>query len=355
MHSGWRFLVVGAAFYAAVAAFAADQSPATVDALIAAVRADLAAKHADKQTAKTLSKFVLAERLDPVVLEHLESEGAGPRTLEELNRLADATVDLPPPTPPPSFPHPPIPTDHQMLAAIRHARLFAAHYASDLPNFLCNETIVRYEDLRGQGVWEKRDTLGMRLGYEDGSESDKLVSFNGHSTSRTLESVGGAQTAGEFGGLMFQILDPASNGKFRWDHWTLLRKRPTQVYSYRIDAADSHYKLVFGTTSGRVETIPAMEGLLYLDGETSDIVRISNRAADIEPGFPVRQASTVLDYATQEVGGKQYALPLRAETRLSTSDIHTRNLADFGGYKKFEGESTITFGDPVTPPRGKDK
>jgi hypothetical protein len=328
---------------------AADRPVVTVDRTIALVRAALASKQDDKQTAKALSKVALAERLDPVVVEYLESEGAGPRTLEELVGLADATAELPPPTPPPSFSHPPVPSRDEMMAAIHHARVFAANYANNLPDFLCEEGVVRYEELRGRRGWEKRDTLGLKLGYEDGQESDKLVSFNGRTTSRSLESVGGAQTNGEFGGLMFQILDPASNGKFRWDHWTLLRKRPTQVYSYRIDPPDSHYKLVFGTAYTRVETIPAMEGMLYLDGETNDIVRIANRAADIEPGFPVLQASTVLDYAEQEVGGKKFPLPLRAETRLATADIHTRNMVEFSGYRKFEGKSTISFGDEAPP------
>jgi hypothetical protein len=337
----WRIAIAGAI----LTAQAADRPVVTVNRVIELVRAGLRAKPDDKGTAKALSKVAVPERLDAVVVEHLESEGAGPRTLEELSRLADETAELPPPTPPPAFPHPPVPSREEMTAAIHHARVFAANYANNLPDFLCDEGVVRYEEIKGWRGWEKRDTLGLKLGIEGGRETDKLVSFNGRSTSRSLESVGGAQTNGEFGGLMFQILDPASNGKFRWDHWTLLRKRPTQVYSYRIDPQDSHYKLVFGTAYSRLETTPAMEGMLYLDGQSNDIVRIANHAADIEPGFPVSQASTILDYSEQVVGGKKYPLPLRAENRMATPDIHTRNMVDFTGYRKFEGNSTITFGD----------
>jgi hypothetical protein len=149
---------------------------------------------------------------------------------------------------------------------------------------------------------------------------------------------------------MIQVLDPVSKGQFRWDHWTLLRNRPAEVYSYRIDAVNSHYKLVFGNTFSHAETVAAMEGFLYLDGETKDIVRIANHAADIEYSFPVRQASTRLDYMAQDVGGKRYVLPVHAETRLATKDIHTRNLVEFSGYRKFEGESTISFDDAEPPP-----
>jgi hypothetical protein len=356
MYFSWRLGLMTAlcAVLAAPRVRAADQ-PATVDRAISIVRSGLASKQDDKQTAKALAKLTMAGRLDPVVLDHMESEGAGPRTMEELARLADVTAELPPPTPPPAFPHPPIPSRDEMAAAIHHARVYALSYESNLPNFLCNENIVRFEDMRGKGSWEKRDTLGLRLSFEDREEKDKLVTLNGRPTMLPLSAVAGAQTSGEFGALMLQILDPGSRGKFHWDHWTLLRKRPTQVYAYRIDAVDSHYKLVFGTAYEHQETVAAMEGMLYLDGETLDIVRIANHAADIEFSFPVRQAATTLDYGAQDVGGKRYVLPLHAEVRLATGQIHTRNMVEFTGYRKFEGESTITFDDPEPPPPPKIK
>lgn len=353
MYFGLR--IVLAALIAATPLLAAADKPVTVAQTIALVRAALAARQDDKQIAKSLSKLTLVERLDTFVVERLESEGAGPLTVEELARFVDLTSDFQSPAPPPSFPNPPVPSREAMTAAIHHARLYAFSYSDNLPNFLCEENIVRYENLRGRQGWNKRDTLSIRLSYEDQKEHNRLVTYNGRPTSRSLSDLGGAQTSGEFGALMIQILDPVSKGKFRWDHWTLLRKRPAQVYSYRIDAADSHYTLLFGDASGRNETIPAMEGFLYLDGETNDIVRIANHAADIDIRFPVRLAATVLDYAAQTVGAKSYILPIRSETRLATADIHTRNMVEFTGYRKFQGESTITFGDPEPPPDPKIK
>jgi hypothetical protein len=356
MYFAWRFGVMAAICAALMAprVAAADQT-ATVDRTISIVRTGIAKRQDDKQIAKTLAKLILVQRLDAIVIEQMESEGAGPRTVEELARLAEVTAELPPPTPPPAFSHPPIPSRDEMEAAIHKARAYGLSYVSNLPNFLCDENIVRYEDLKGRGAWEKRDTLGVRLGFEDREEKDTLVSFNGKPSTSPLSSVAGARTSGEFGALMIQILDPASHGKFRWDHWTLLRNRPTQVYAYRINAADSHYKLVFGLENQHSETVSAMEGLLYLDGQSLEIVRIANHAAEIDASFPVRLASTTVDYAAQEIGGKRYVLPLRAEIRLSTVQIHTRNIIEFSGYRKFEGRSTITFGDPEPPPPGKIK
>ena len=43
------------------------------------------------------------------------------------------------------------------------------------------------------------------------------------------------------------------------------------------------------------------------------------------------------------MAGRQFLVPLHAEIRMSTDYIFTRNLLDFTAYRKFSGESTITF------------
>jgi hypothetical protein len=335
-------------------ALAADSPPATVDDVVALVRAGLAANRDDKQIAKALSKTKLVEKLDTYPVEELESAGAGPRTLQELNRLRDISDLLPLPDDPPEFAAPPAPTQEEVVAAIHHARIYALSYTAHLPDFLCNETVERFEDVGGKGNWDKKDVLGVRLSYLDHAEDYHLTTVNGHPTTQSFQSMRGAWSQGEFGSLMLGIFDLNSHTRFTWDHWTHLRKRATQVYSYRVKTSDSHYKLAFGTGPIPSEVLVGQEGLVYLDGETNDIVRLTDRAVDIPVDFPVRQAVRVLDYAPQDVGGKQYVLPLHAEVRMGTGYIHTKNEVSFSGFRKFQGESTITFDTDADDKTGKD-
>jgi hypothetical protein len=338
----------------AFSAFAADPPPATVNDVVALVRAGLAANRDDKQIAKALSKAKLSEKLETYPVEELESVGAGPKTLQELNHLRDITDLLPLPADPPKFPAPPMPTQEEIVAAIHHARVYALSYTARLPDFLCNEIVERFEDVGGKGNWDKKDVLGVRLSYLDHAEDYHLITVNGHPTTQSFQSMRGAWSQGEFGSLMLGIFDLNSHTRFTWDHWTHLRKRATQVYSYRVRTSDSHYKLSFGMGPVPDEVLVGEEGLVYLDGETNDIVRLTDRAADIPIDFPVRQAVRVLDYATQDVGGKQYVLPLRAEVRMGTGYIHTKNEVTFSGFRKFQGESTITFDTDADDKTAKD-
>jgi hypothetical protein len=335
-------------------AVAADPPPATVNDVVALVRAGLAANRDDKQIAKALSKVRLAEKLETYPVEELESAGAGPKTLQELNHLRDISDLLPLPDDPPKFTAPPAPTQEEIVAAIHHARVYALSYTARLPDFLCNETVERFEDASGKGNWDKKDVLGVRLGYLDHAEEYHLTTINGHPTTQSFQSMRGAWSQGEFGSLMLGIFDLNSHTRFTWDHWTHLRKRATQVYSYRVKTSDSHYKLAFGTGPIPDEVAVGQEGLVYLDGETNDIVRLTDRAVDIPVEFPVRQAVRVLDYAPQDVGGKQYVLPLHAEVRMGTGYIHTKNEVTFSGFRKFQGESTITFDTDADDKTGKD-
>jgi hypothetical protein len=56
-----------------------------------------------------------------------------------------------------------------------------------------------------------------------------------------------------------------------------------------------------------------------------------------------------LDYDFIRVGGRQFLLPLDADVRLASRQISTRNEVRFRGYRKFSGESSISFETPAKP------
>src|SRR5580698_3608171 len=165
----------------ALPVLAADPPVATVNDIVALVRAGLAAHHDDKQIAKALSKAKLRENLDAYPVEELESAGAGPKTMQELYHLREISEELPLPEEPPRFTLPAVPSPEEMLAAIHHARVYALNYTARLPDFLCNETVERFEDL-GKGSWNKKDILGVKLSYLDHAEDYHLITLNGHPT-----------------------------------------------------------------------------------------------------------------------------------------------------------------------------
>src|SRR5579859_2796501 len=94
-----RLLPIGA-FLLSAAAQAADSTiPDVVDMVRTAIR-----QHTpDKSLAKSIHRLTLSEKLDMRTVEELESEGAGPESVAELEWLLDASAGRPVSTAKPPF------------------------------------------------------------------------------------------------------------------------------------------------------------------------------------------------------------------------------------------------------------
>lgn len=321
----------------------AAQGGGSVSDLVSAVRADLQRNHSDSQMAKNLRKVKLSERLDDRTIEILQSEGAGPETVGQLLLLRDRSERMRPPAKPAIEPPPP-------PAAAEQAQIWnAAHenslnYTDSLPNFICSEVVRRYTDPNEKGAWRLHDTLVLKLTYFDKQEEYKLMTVNNHSTNMSYEDVGGAITEGEFGSMLAAIFALKSRTNRDWDHWSVLRSRPTHVYSFSITAANSDYGITAGIGArggGRVTA--GQHGYVYIDASTRMVVRVTAIADSLPPDFPVRRVDLTLDYDFIDVGGRHFLLPLHSETLLDAPPFPLRNETDFLAYRKFSADTTVTY------------
>jgi len=322
----------------AICAFAAAQTGGSVNDVVSLVRSAIQTGQPDNEVAKALHRIKLAESLDQYTIEELQAEGAGPKALAELERLRKISAGLPHPATAALQPRPaPLPDEQKRIVDL--ARESAVNYIKSLPDFICMEMVRRYDDTRGKLL----DTLTLKLSYFEQKEKYQLLTINGRATFLPYDSVGGAITEGEFGSLLAEVFDPRSAADFQWDHWTTLRTRPAQVYSFRVAVARSHYRIVVGGRGTRDETVAGQHGFVYVDAETSQTVRVATEADSIPRDFPVLGSSTTLDYGFVEIGGRQFLLPLHADARMHTLQMETRNDVEFHSYKKFGADTSITF------------
>lgn len=311
--------------------------------LIDVVREGIRTNEPDASLAKSLHKLKLSERLDWRVIEELESEGAGPKAVEELMQLRDLSMRSKPPAEPPRFDEPPAPSMDELRRVVTEARAVALDYAKSLPNFICIQTMQRFESRTG--IWRLGDTLDIRLTYFGQKENYKLLKVNGRDTWASYNSVGGALSEGEFGSLLRLVFEPESRAEFRWDRWTRIRKRSAYVLSFSIRKENSKFRLDFqrARNTARFSTVPAQRGFVWIDRETNRILRIYSEGYQIPSGFPLRASSSMVDYAFLAVGSQEFLLPLRADVRIESRELATRNVVDFHDYQKFSADTSISF------------
>lgn len=324
----------------------AAQRRGPVSDLVTHVRNELKRNRSDSRIAKDLRSVQLSERLDDRTIETLESEGAGPETVDQLLLMRDRSTHLPAPATP-AIPEPPAPSTVQKVQIWNAAHDNAATYTESLPNFICSEVVRRYIDPYRRGTWKLEDTLALKLTYFDHREEYKLMTVNNHSTSLSYDQMRGAITEGEFGSMLAAVFGLKARTNRDWDHWTLLRSRPTHVYTFAIAAANSDYQITSGTVRGENRVRVGQHGYIYIDDVTKSVTRLTAVADQFPANFDVQRVNLVLDYDFTDVGGNRYLLPLHSQTTLSAPPFEHRNETDFLQYRKFSADTSITYDGTV--------
>lgn len=340
-----------------VAALAAQAQTLTVKQLYSFIQSSVQMKQSDKEVAGVLSKAKMSEKLDVRTVEDLQALGIGPKTVAALEKLHEQSEGLAAAAPVVEVklvPKPP-PSSEEQAQIIDEVRQYALNYSKNLPDYICTLVVRRYAapypggkygGRRGDDPsWQLQDTLTVKLSYYEQKEDYKLILMNNSPSQMDYNKVGGSRSTGDFGTMLREVFEPETEAHFEWDHWGLLRGRKTYVFAYHVAEERSHWHV----SADQEDTIPAYKGLIYVDQETKQVLRISLEAVDLPPTFPVKQASDTLDYDYQDVGGQQFLLPLKNKVIINGAQFLTRNDNEYHLYHKYSADSAVQFDVTDTP------
>jgi hypothetical protein len=349
-----RFRHLGAVLVFCLAAAAQTQT-LTLDQLMQFLTSSLEQlKLSDGEIAKYLAKTKLSERLEDATIEKLLAKGVGPKTVDALRKLRDQSESLatakPNMTTSVSAPKlPPAPNAEEQAAIMDEVREYALNYSKSLPNFLTTQVVRRYQagapgsrynsDSR-EPSWVQVDLLTLRLSYFDQHEEYKLILHNNTPTTQDYKSLGGATSTGEFGSLLRDIFEPRTHARFAWDGWARLRTKLVMAFSYSVEQANSQWGIEY---QRKDHIVPAYNGRILIDKETHRVLRVTLNADNIPATFPVKMATTILDYDFTEISGNQFLLPMRSEAQMSADGVLSKNDTEFRNYRKYTAEAEISY------------
>lgn len=216
------------------------------------------------------------------------------------------------------------------------ARGNGADFTKSLPDYICTETIHRFQAHAGSNSWRSTDALVIQVTYSRGKEVYQLESINGQPTDKAYDDVGGAFSTGEFGSWLDSIFKPSASAGFDWQGRNMVRNRAVGVYGFRVARPNSSYELSDIEGVQRQLTVAGYHGKLAIDLATKRVVQISLEADDIPRNFPLRSSSILLQYDFAEIGGRNYLLPRYADVHTSTAKLQFRNEVTFSVFRKFE-------------------
>ena len=311
----------------------------------------------DKQLADFLSKVKLTEKLEPGVIEDLQSLGIGPQTMKALQKLGVESQGLSTSGMQKVLPDEPIPPPSALEQGkiLDDVRNYVMNYDNDLPDFICTEVEHRQVAPRPGGKYggragaepsyQESDTITSRLSYFNHKEEKKLILVNSTPAQTSYEKLGGSTSNGDFGAMLRSLFERRAAAHFEWARWATLRGRLTMVFSFRVLQQNSDYTI--GVKDLKLQIVTGYTGELFVDKETRQVTRLLTIAENIPSDFPVRQAQTRLDYDYTDIGGHPFLLPYRGEVQMAGGDVLTRNMLDFLHYKKYSADSAISYDIPA--------
>jgi hypothetical protein len=266
-----------------------------------------------------------------------------PSTTASVKPPSSSTQQAPqpaaPPAPAPVQPPPP-PQDDSVIAKAREA---AASYTASLPNFFVQQFTTRYQSDDPKHDWHALDIVSADVAYEGGHESYKNIKVGNKAVNKSMDDIEGTRSTGEFSTLLEALLEDGA-ATFRRKGQDTIRNRSAWVYTFDITRELSRWRI----ESPSQLYYPAITGSIWIDRETSRVLRIEQQARNMPRGFPFDTTETTADYDFIRLGSTgPFLLPVEAEVLscIRGTSVCSRNKIEFRNYRKFDSATSITFDD----------
>jgi hypothetical protein len=131
---------------------------------------------------------------------------------------------------------------------------------------------------------------------------------------------------------------------FRRSGQGTIRGRAAWVYKFEIPRERSAWRII---AAGQLY-YPAYGGTLWIDPETSRVLRLEQQSRNMPKLFPFDTVESATDYDSVRLAAtRSFLLPVNAEVlscQRGTSHC-AKNRIEFRNYRKFGAESDVTFDD----------
>jgi hypothetical protein len=253
-------------------------------------------------------------------------------------------VDLPPcpePSPEPSAPPARTSAPTRSLspseALIEKAREVAFEFSANLPNFICEEVMARYQQ---QGRNETSlDVVSAEIVYDNKQESYRNVRINDRPTDTRLEEIGGSWSTGEFASTLLSLFAPDTNAQFHSGGASTISGVSAEVYDFQVRRENSRWTIHIDNQT----IVPAYEGSVWIDPKSGRVLRIEMQASNIPADFPMDTIESAVDYSNVFIAGASVLLPVHAESLgcQRGADECSHNKIDFRNYHEFKVDVKI--------------
>jgi len=233
-----------------------------------------------------------------------------------------------------------LPQEDPLIGKVREA---AYNFSSSLPNFFCQQITTRNTSQNPRQGWDTVDIVTADVAYQDGQESYRNIKAGGKAAVQSMDQLQGTRSTGEFSSLLQDLMSPATAASFRRSGTDTIHGRSTIVFKLDIPRERSHWRI----ESTSQLYYPAIRGSIWVDKETSRVMRIEIEARNLPTLFPLDtvESATDYDFIRLAAAEQEFLLPADAEVLSCErgSSNCSRNRIEFHNYRKFDAATSISF------------
>ncbi len=233
------------------------------------------------------------------------------------------------------------PPEREGDAVIEKTRENAYNLLESLPSYTAKQLTTRFQSTTVKTNWQAMDNISIDLVYQDGKERYTNVLLNGKPSKGKAEETG-AWSTGEFGTTIRDLFSTSTQADFRPLRATeSVAGRTAVVYNFYVKQENSHWRIHAPGESYS----PAYRGTVWIDKETSRVLRIEMQSRNMPQDFPIDKVESTLDYEFVRLGTGKFLLPVKSESLscFRGSSNCSRNVIEFRNYRKFGSDTSITF------------
>jgi hypothetical protein len=248
---------------------------------------------------------------------------------------------------PPDAPTPPNASEQaRIVAALRKS---AMRYQGQLPDFVCTKVTTRSVDPTGTGGHLKqRDVLEEHVAFSGGRADYTLLKVDNKPTKKRHDNIGGMSEDGLLAMALVPayLFGPRAPVTFEWKRWDAIDGKRAHVIEYQVQPSVTNYP------DGRTPFLLGFYGLAWVSASDNSLIRLEEHD-DAPVGYPIVDGGNTMDFATVNISGTPFLLPVRGATFGRIGKASWRNSMEFTNYGKFQAETTIKFenSEAGTPPK----
>ena len=215
-----------------------------------------------------------------------------------------------------------------------------------IPNYVCQETVERFERRAGQPQARQVDILHFDVAHVADKELLALPGAGGFED----KELSTYMSSGVLGTGMFSTLPlslfVANVARITVHQETAgLPAGPGYDYEIPVFLGGLHI------SSGQAKADVAVRGTFWVDAESMELIRIEEHAVDVPSQTGMKDIDATVDYARMEIGNSRVLLPQSADLVITNLDgWEKRNRMEFSDCREYVSESTVRFEDPAELP-----